>query len=57
MAFCSDCTAYDPIDESTGKCKRRRAERHIIPNSGNDKEVINGWPIVNGNETQCVEHE
>lgn len=56
MANCAECTHYDEIDETTGKCKRDRAERHIAPKDGHDHVIVNGWPIVNGSEAQCGDH-
>jgi len=55
--ICSECLYYNVINESTGKCKKAHAERHIKPTDGSVTEVINGWPEVVGSEACCGEAE
>jgi glutamate mutase epsilon subunit len=36
-----------------GKCKYHEAERHVVQTDTHSVEVLNGWPIVNGDEEAC----
>jgi hypothetical protein len=56
-AICSDCISYDPIDDSTGKCKHSCPKRCVAPKGDHDIEIINGWPIVKGDEMCCADAE
>jgi hypothetical protein len=55
--LCRDCGAYDPIDSTKGKCKRNHVERHVVSSEGHTGDIINGWPIVEGDEQACTEIE
>jgi glutamate mutase epsilon subunit len=57
MSTCNECDNYDPIDGSSGKCKYHEAERHVVEIDSHSTEVLNGWPIVNGNEQACRNFE
>lgn len=55
MSICRECAFYIAIDESEGNCKCKRIERHVIPmeNHSGAKEVVNGWPVTNGDNATC----
>jgi hypothetical protein len=41
MATCSECGVFHPLADGLGQCN----------------DIINGWPIVDGTESQCQEAE
>lgn len=57
---CVECNAYVVIDGSTGKCKKRKPERHMDTHSvgvESSTDIVNGWPVVNGAESACGDFE
>lgn len=53
MAICRDCVFHDAIDSKKGKCKCKRIERHVGLVDGEHEHIINGWPVVDGDELVC----
>ena len=57
MNTCGDCGHYEAEDAEKGRCKCKRAERHVVTVHGSAKDIINGWPKVKASEKACGEFE
>lgn len=53
---CETCKFVRVMNDGKGKCKKAHAERHVSSNSMmNETEIVNGWPIVNLDDSACGE--
>jgi hypothetical protein len=56
MDTCGDCAFYDAIDDVSGSCKCKHAERHIAKRDNHNYDVVNGWPTVPASDKACGDH-
>jgi hypothetical protein len=57
MDTCSECGVFHPLADGLGQCKKHCIERKVVPRDDHNYDIINGWPIVDGTESQCQEAE
>ena len=57
---CKDCNVFEGTEGIMGVCKKHKPDR-VVTTTGvgveQSSEIVNGWPVVNGERQTCGDFE
>lgn len=60
MAKCKECNVFEATEGTKGVCKKAKIQRVVTEHSHGSEstaEIVNGWPVTDGENQACGDLE